>query len=203
MSLSSQGTMKNYLILFVWFFSLALAGMAQEPDSLHWLEGVESNGDTLPHQNLEEIPVFPKLKFKNRRYEKRYYRLERKVKKVYPYATKAAELLEKYEAEYLAAATEKERRKYVKQVEKELFDQYGPELKKLSISEGRILIKLIDRQTGHTSYELIRDLKGGLVAFFWQGVARLFGNDLKEEYDPVIEDLLIEQIILRIEAGVI
>ncbi|WP_299578235.1 DUF4294 domain-containing protein [uncultured Sunxiuqinia sp.] len=203
MSLSSQGIMKNCLILFVWFFGLALAGMAQEPDSLYWLEGVESNGDTLPHQNLEEIPVFPKLKFKNHRYEKRYYRLERKVKKVYPYATKAAELLDKYEAEYLAAATEKERRKYVKQVEKELFDQYGSELKKLTISEGRILIKLIDRQTGHTSYELIKDLKGGLVAFFWQGVARLFGNDLKEEYDPVIEDLLIEQIILRIEAGVI
>jgi hypothetical protein len=65
------------------------------------------------------------------------------------------------------------------------------------------LIKLIDRQTGHTSFDLIKDLKGGLTAFFWQGVARIFGNDLKEEYDPVIEDILIEKIIFQIEAGMI
>ncbi|KOH43165.1 hypothetical protein NC99_39890 [Sunxiuqinia dokdonensis] len=175
----------------------------QQPDSLHYLEAIEGDGDTLPHLELDEIPVFPRPEFENRRTEKRYYRLEKKVKKVYPYAQKAAELLMKYEDEYLAAESERERKKYVKQVEKELFDQYGPELKKLSISEGRILIKLIDRETGHTSYELIKDLKGGVMAFFWQGVARIFGNDLKEEYDPVIEDMLIEQIILRIEAGMI
>ncbi|MGQ7867964.1 DUF4294 domain-containing protein [Sunxiuqinia sp. sy24] len=195
--------MKQLLILVIFVFGLTAGGKAQQPDSLHFLDAIEANGDTLPHRKLEEIPVFSKPKFENRRQEKRYYRLERRVKKVYPYAMKAAELLTKYEAEYLAAKNEKERRKYVKQVEKELFDQYGPELKKLSISEGRILIKLIDRETGHTSYELIKDLKGGLVAFFWQGVARLFGNDLKDEYDPVVEDMLIEQIIFRIEAGII
>lgn len=195
--------MKQFLILILVVFGLAGFAYAQQPDSLHFLEGIEEGGDTLPHLELDEIPVFPRPKFESRRMEKRYYRLEQKVKKVYPYAQRAADLLMKYEDEYLAAESDKERKKYVKQVEEELFDQYGPELKKLSISEGRILIKLIDRETGHTSFELIKDLKGGLMAFFWQGVARIFGNDLKEEYDPVIEDILIEQIILRIEAGMI
>lgn len=185
------------LLAFHW------GGYAQQQDSLNYLEGIEADGDTLPHREIEEVAVFPRLVFKSPRYERRYYRLERKVKKVYPYAQKAAELIEKYESSYLGAASDKERKKYVKQVEKELFAEYGDELKKLSISEGRILIKLIDRETGHTSYELIKDLKGGLVAFFWQGVARIFGNDLKDQYDPVIEDILIEQIISRIDAGVI
>ncbi len=195
--------MKQLLILILLVFSLAGFAHAQQPNSLHFLEGIGEDGDTLPHLELDEIPVFPRPKFESRRMEKRYYRLEQKVKKVYPYAQKAADLLMKYEDEYLAAESDRERKKYVKQVEKELFDQYGPELKKLSISEGRILIKLIDRETGHTSFELIKDLKGGLMAFFWQGVARIFGNDLKEEYDPVIEDMLIEQIVMRIDAGMI
>lgn len=195
--------MKPLIILSILIVSFPVLGLGQKQDTLNFLEAIEANGDTLPHVQLEAVRVFPRPKFENKKQERRYYRLERKVKKVYPYAQKAAQLLEKYEDEYLAAQTDKERKKYLKQVEKELFDRYGEELKKLSISEGRILIKLIDRETGHTSYELIKDLKGGLVAFFWQGVARIFGNDLKEEYDPVIEDILIEQIIIRIEAGVI
>ena len=73
----------------------------------------------------------------------------------------------------------------------------------MTISEGRILIKLIDRETEHTSYELIKDLKGGLSAFFWQGIAKIFGNNLKDEYDPATEDRMIEEIIIFIEAGMI
>ena len=195
--------MKSLLILVILFLGLTNFAMGQQPDSINFLEGIEADGDTLPHRDLEPISVFPKPVFKSKRFEKRYYRLERKVKKVYPYALKAAELLDKYEASYLDTDSERERRKYVKQVEKELVAQYGDELKKLSISEGRILIKLIDRETRHTSYDLIKDLKGGLVAFFWQGVAKIFGNDLKDEYDPVMEDILIERIIYKIEAGLI
>ncbi|WP_321287898.1 DUF4294 domain-containing protein [uncultured Sunxiuqinia sp.] len=190
-------------MISIFIFVLSEFGFGQNLDTLHFMEGVEENGDTLPHQDLEPISVYPKHVFKSKRWERRYYRLERKVKKVYPYAQKAAELLKKYEDEYLAAESRREQKKYIKKVEEELFDQYGDELKKLSISEGRILIKLIDRETGHTSYELIKDLKGGLVAFFWQGVARIFGNNLKDEYDPVEEDILIEQIIFKIEAGII
>lgn len=193
--------MKWFLIFVLFVFAVVRTGYGQQADSLEVLMGVEENGDTLPHRNLDPIYVFPKLVFHSHREERRYYRLEQKVKKVYPYSVAASKLLEKYNDEYLAAKTERERRKYIKQVEKELFAEYGPQLKKLSISEGRILIKLIDRQTGHTSYELIKDIKGGLAAFFWQGVARIFGNDLKDEYDPFIEDYYIEQIVQRIQAG--
>lgn len=193
--------MKLFFFILIFLCSITEVSYGQLKDSINVLNGIEENGDTLPHQTLDPISVFPKRVFHSRRAERRYWRLERKVKKVYPYAVAAGELMKKYNDEYEAAKTDRERRKYVKQVEKELFARYGPQLKKLSISEGRILIKLIDRQTGHTSYELIKDVKGGFAAFFWQGVARIFGNDLKAEYDPFMEDILIEQIVRRIEAG--
>jgi hypothetical protein len=166
--------MKQYLIFIIFFFAVAKSSYGQQRDSLDFLDAIEENGDTLPHKTLNTVTVFPKLVFHSNREERRYYRLEQKVKKVYPFAVAASKLIEKYNDEYTAAKSERERKKYIKQVEKELFAEYGPQLKKLSISEGRILIKLIDRQTGHSSYDLIRDVKGGLAAFFWQGVAKIF-----------------------------
>ncbi|WP_423129287.1 DUF4294 domain-containing protein [Gaoshiqia sp. Z1-71] len=192
------------LILIVIFFNLVLVfgGYTQQKDSLHYLEAIREDGDTLPHHQLEPITVYPRNKFKSRRMEQQYWKLAMRVKKVYPYAQKAAEIMKQYEAGFLATNDPKQRKKFVKLAEKQLFDEYGPQLKKLSVSEGRILIKLIDRETKRTSYELIKDLKGGVTAFFWQGVARLFGNDLKAEYDPIVEDRLIEEIIFYIEIGV-
>ena len=81
--------------------------------------------------------------------------------------------------------------------------KYGPSIKKMSISDGRILIKLIDRETNHVSYDIIHEVKGGVPAVFWQGVARLFGNNLKAKYDPYGEDRQIEQIVRYIEMGLI
>ncbi|WP_163716572.1 DUF4294 domain-containing protein [Mangrovibacterium lignilyticum] len=197
--------MRKLIVILV--LVVALGGVdrvsAQEQDSVHYLEGIKYDGDTIPHVSLNPIPVYPGGKYKSKRLQRKYWRLAAKVKKVYPYAKLAAQLLDEYEVKYEAANNPKLRKKYLKEVEQKLFDQYGPELKKLSISEGRILIKLIDRETQHTSYELIKDLKGGVSAFFWQGMARLFGNNLKDEYDPVEEDRMIEEIIFFIEAGVI
>ncbi|PTN08385.1 uncharacterized protein DUF4294 [Mangrovibacterium marinum] len=189
--------------MIILLMAFVAGGFAQQADTVHYLSGVKEGGDTIPHVSLEPIPVFPRRHFKTKRLERKYWRLAMKVKKVYPYALKAAELMAEYDARYRASDSRKTRKEYLKAAEKELFDQYGDQLKKLSISEGRILIKLIDRETRHTSYELIKDLKGGVSAFFWQGIARLFGNDLKAEYDPVEEDRMIEEIILFIEAGVI
>lgn len=163
---------------------------------------VTAEGDTIMHLYIKPVLVMPRH-FKSHQDVRKYWRLARKVKKVYPFAQKAAALLQEYDSFYTRTTDPKKRRQYVKQVEKELFDEYGPQLKKLSLSEGRILIKLIDRETHHTSYQLIRDLKGGLTAFFWQGVAKVFGNNLKEEYDPVAEDRVIEEVIFFIEMGVI
>ena len=195
--------MRTVSIVILLFILLGSSGNAQVLDSINFLDGIEEGNDTIPHKEIDQVMVFPKKKFKSKRYERRYWRLANRIKKVYPYAQKAAELLEKYEVEYLASTKQGKKRKYIKQVEKDLFEQYGSQLKKLSISEGRLLIKLIDRETGHTSYALIKDLKGGLSVFFWQGIARLFGNNLKDEYDPITEDKLIEEIIFYIEAGLI
>ena len=182
-------------------FGLSLEVSAQELKTNVYVLTVTGEGDTLAHVELNPVIVRPQRFLRTHHDVRKFWRLARKVKKVYPYAKKAAELLHEYDAKYVATNDPKLRRQYVRQAEKKLFDEYGPQLKKLSISEGRILIKLIDRETKHTSYELIRDLKGGLSAFLWQGVAKLFGNDLKQEYDPVVEDRMIEQIIYYIDTG--
>ena len=193
--------MKKLIFIGIVLITFAGRANAQVRDSVHYLEGMKYDGDTLPHVSLNPIPVFPRRNFKSKRLERKYWRLAMKVKKVYPYAKIAASLLNEYDAKYRASNNPKLRKKYLKEAEKELFDRYGSQLKKLSISEGRILIKLIDRETRHTSYELIKELKGGVSAFFWQGIARLFGNNLKDEYDPVEEDKMIEEIIFYIDAG--
>ncbi len=170
----------------------------REPELVRTVS-INYQGDTIPYIILKELQVRPMPTFESRRFAQKYWRLVRRVKKTHPYALIAADLMEEYNTKYkLAGASASEKRKYLRLMEKELFDTYGDELKKMSISDGRILIKLIDRETKNTSYELIKDLKGGTSAFFWQGVAKLFGNDLKSDFDPDsnFEDEYIEQILL-------
>jgi flagellar biosynthesis component FlhA len=108
--------------------------------------------------------------------------------------------------EHTLATMEGDRRaqeRYTKQIEKELKEQYTPIIKKMSFSQGKVLIKLIDRQTGQTSYDLVREMRGNFSAFFWQNLGRIFGMNLKAQYDAEGEDQLIEQIIRYHEAGVL
>jgi hypothetical protein len=97
--------------------------------------------------------------------------------------------------------TEKEQEEYLKQVEKELLDNYTEPLKKLTVTQGKILIKLVYRETGETSYKIVEFYRGKFRAFFWQALARLFGSNLKLDYDPLGEDRLIEEIVVQIENG--
>jgi len=159
------------------------------------------DGDTIWVAELDEIYIFPTKKFKNRWQYWRYTRLIYNVKKAYPWARLAGELLAEVEAEMLALETEKERKEYIKTIEEKLLGDYTDDLKKLTITQGRILIKLVDRETGDTSYDLLKELRGKFTAFFWQALARIFGSNLKSEYDPLGEDRLIEEIVLLIESG--
>ncbi len=118
-----------------------------------------------------------------------------------PYAKEANRLLRQYEPEYLKLTSERDKRRLIKKVEDELMKQYKEELKKLSIQDGKVLIKLIDRETGKTGYTLIREFRGAFIATFWQGIARLFGNNLKDEFDAWGEDMLLEEIITLVEIG--
>lgn len=185
------------VVLFV--FSLN-ESFAQERDSL-FMMGIIQNGDTVIHRNLIEITVFPPKEFKNPRQERRYGRFVNKVKKVYPYARIAGEMLDEYEPKYLALDNDKDRRRMMKDLEQQLLNEYKDDLKRMTISEGRILLKLIDRQTSHTSYALIKDFRGGVSATFWQGIARLFGSNLKSGYEPQGEDQMLEEVVRLIEVG--
>ena len=159
------------------------------------------DGDTLWVAELDEVYIFPTKKFKNNRERRRYTRLIYNVKKAYPWAKLAGEKLAEVEIHLVSLETEKEQKDYMKQVEKELLKDYKDDLKKLTITQGRILIKLVDRETGDTSYELVKELRGKLSAVFWQALARLFGSNLKSEYDADGEDQLIEEIVVLIENG--
>ncbi len=159
------------------------------------------DGDTLWVADLDEVYIFPTKKFKSRRERRRYTRLIYNIKKAYPWARLAGDMLSEVEVHMLSLETEKEHKDYMKLVEKELLKDYKQDLKKLTITQGRILIKLVDRETGDTSYELVRELRGKISAVFWQALARLFGSNLKSEYDPEGEDRLIEEIVVLIENG--
>lgn len=189
-------------ILFFVFTANNLLGQSNlKEDTFYVTKTVIIDGDTIPNVAIEEVVVFPQLVFKNRWQSRRYRKLIRDVTRAYPYAKYARLRLDEMEAEFQKLETEKERKKYIKRVEDELMDEFGEELKKLTITQGRILLKLIDRETGDTSYELLKELRGTLSAIFWQAIARLFGSDLKSQYDPYGSDVLVERVVRMIETG--
>jgi len=190
-----------FFILTVLLFTFA--AQAQKTPDPQYVPGMLIGNDTLPHLDLPSVDVFPKKSFKSKNEEQQYWRLVWRVKKVLPYAKEAAFLMKKYEMEVSPDARGKDRRVYVRKAEEELMKKYGPTLKNMSVNDGKVLIKLIDRETSKLSYDLIHELKGGVSAVFWQGVARLFGNNLKSHYDPWGEDRQIELIIQSIEMGII
>lgn len=158
---------------------------------------IDAQGDTIPLVFLTPITVVSKRKFKNARDERRYNKLYYNVLKAYPLAKAAGKRLEALEAE-LPEIPEAKQRAHVKAVEEELKKQYKQQLLNLTISQGKILIKLIDRETSRTSFDLIKEFRGGFQAFMWQSLAGFFGTNLKDGYDEQ-EDRDIEIILQMIE----
>lgn len=195
----------KFLSLFILFLIIPLSGEAQdsipEAGDVYVARAVVIDGDTMWVADLDEVYIFPTRKFKSRKERRRYTRLIYNIKKAYPWAKMAGEKLAEVEVRMGTLETEREQKAYIKEVEKEMLKDYKEDLKKLTVTQGRILIKLIDRETGDTSYELVKELRGNLSAAFWQALARLFGSNLKSEYDAEGEDRLIEEIIVLIENG--
>ncbi|MEM7162534.1 MAG: DUF4294 domain-containing protein [Bacteroidota bacterium] len=187
-------------LVFILVLLLCSEIYSQEKDQRVY-EAVVSNNDTIPVITLDDIVISSKRKRNSRRYQRRYGRIKKKVLKVYPYSQITKELIEDYETELKEIENEKERKIYMKNAEDELKAEFEGEIRNLTISEGRILIKLIDRETGKTSFELIRQLRGAFTAFMWQSVAKIFGSNLKQEYDAEGDDEIIEEIIVAIERG--
>jgi len=161
------------------------------------------NGDTVAVFNLNPVVVVSNRVFLSIEEAMKYYMLRRDVRVAYPYAIMAEVTFRQCEETMQTMTSESEKRRYLKEMEKQIMDQYKEDLKNLTVHQGRILIKLINRQTGTTSYEMVKELRGSLSAFMWQTVARVFGNNLKDTYDPETEDKEIENIIQLIETGAI
>ena len=179
---------------------LAQAAYAQT-DSLYILRMEVVNGDTVLYDELDAFVFTDSAKPLSKRAKRRYGRLRKRVIKTYPYAKVTQELLASYEEELSKLESEKEQKDYLDLAEKELKAEFEGEIRNLTVTEGKILVKLIDRETGDTSFELIKKLKGGFTAFMYQSIARLFGSNLKTEYDAVGDDYLIEEIVGQIERG--
>ena len=158
-------------------------------------------GDTITGQSidLEEVVILPRLRLNTNEERRRYLILQRKTLKVYPYAKLAAERLETLNARMAGVKSKRQRKKYTRMVQKFVENEFADKLKKFTITEGQILIKLIHRQTGETAFDLIKELRSGWRAFWYNNTAKLFDMSLKIPFDPEVEeeDFLIEDILQR------
>ncbi len=162
-----------------------------------------TDGDTLIVIELQPVDVVAPRQFRNRWEAYRYDRTVRNVRRVYPYAQLAGIMFREYSEQLMQMDSERERREFARNAEKEFRQQFEEDLKRLTFSQGLILIKLIDRETNHTSYDVVREFRGLFSAVFWQSLGRLFGYNLKTEYDPYGEDRMIEEIVQLIEEGLL
>ncbi|WP_298486527.1 DUF4294 domain-containing protein [uncultured Maribacter sp.] len=193
---------KIFLFFIVVNIAIVVSGQAQEqqndsiPEKFIKVEGDSIFQSSIP---LHEAYVFGKLKFDNYDAKLKYYILRRKTIKVYPYAKLAAERLVELNDTLLQIKKKGKRKKYTKEVQKSIEDEFSEKLKKLTRTEGQILVKLVHRQTGNTSFDLVKDLRSGWRAFWYNTTAGFFNITIKAEYDPVNvhEDYLIEDILQR------
>ncbi len=176
-------------------------GVVRPSDSLHLVRNVERNGEILPEVEIKEVSIIGRRSFTGRSDFNRYNRLIYNIKRVYPYAMLVRSKLNEVNGILAGMPDDSSRRKFLRDFEKQIFQEYESDMRRMTLTQGRILIKLIDRETRNTSFALIRDYRGKFSAAFWQSIARIFGTNLKDEYDAYGEDILIELIIREIEEG--
>ena len=190
--------MKRVVVILVVLFALfASSASAQRRGRGFWhQEWTIEKGDTIPL-----VHILPVYKYSRRPDLRRYQRLIQIVKKVYPLAKQARLEMDKMEQQLLAEKDPKAQAKLSKELQKKLMKQYTPVILKMTISEGKVLLKLIDRETEYTAFQIIKEFRGGFVAGFFQTMAKLFGNNLKMEYKPETRDRMLEQIVTYYEMG--
>jgi hypothetical protein len=189
-----------FFLLVAGYFPVNLIAQSSAFEG-HVLDVHVSDGDTMPFVTLRPHTVLEFKHERSKREQRKWDALMRRVTKVYPYARVAGELMREYDRQLKTLTSERDRKEYLKMAEEELKREFEGEIRDMTIREGYILIKLIDRETGNTSYDLIKELRGGFSAFMWQAVARLFGSNLKMQYDSLGEDAMIEEIVALIEEG--
>ena len=196
--------MKRILLIAFFFSFIAVHLQAQEQTTTingYLVPACIYEGDTIASLRMPTLYCFKPLKFKNKRQRQQYTRLVRNVKKTLPIAKEVNRaIIETYEF-LQTLPNEKSRQKHLQAVEKSVKEQYTPRMKKLTFSQGKLLIKLINRETDSSSYELVKAFLGPFKAGFYQAFAAIFGASLKKEYHPEGEDAMVEQIVLLVESG--
>jgi len=159
--------------------------------------------DSIIIQHLDEIKVFPNHRgnYRSYRFTRKYRKTLRNMLVVYPYAKFASAKINKLNMQLSKIENKRQRKIIIKKEYKSIMKVYKKPMMKLKVSQGRLLMKLIYRETGSSSFSHIKELKGGFTAFVWQSMAKMFGSDLKKKYDPFGEDWMAEEIIMRIERG--
>ena len=171
------------------------------PKNGFWCRAEIINGDTFPVVDLSTYFVYTDFVFKNKKQLEQWTKVKYNVKIVYPYAILAAAKLKEYDKALEKINDSGLRKEFIKTCEKDLRIQFETDLKNLSINQGKVLMKLIARESGKTTYEIVKQFRGGFQAVLYQSVARLFGHNMKVEYDAKIEDLMIERAVKLIEVG--
>lgn len=159
------------------------------------------DGDTIPVVHLNTVNIISIYEFKTKRQREQWTRTKFNVKKVYPYAILAAAKLQEYDLALSKIEDEKMRKAFIKVCERDLRKEFEDEIKGLTVSQGKVLMKLIDRETGKTTYSVVQQLRGNFQAAMWQTIATIFGHNMKSEYDANVEDILIERAVKLVEAG--
>ena len=200
--------MRNLLRLTLFLFFGLLAVHRVQAQAYHLSDGtVMMRGhylgdDSLVYVPIREVVIFRKRVFKNKRDYENYWRLVRNLKKVYPYAVVARNRFRIIDSVCAPLPSDFARRRYIAKQQQELSKEFEEQLRDLTFSQGRLLFKLIDRETGRTTYEIIRQFRGGLTATFWQGVATVFSSDLKTTFDATTqENKMINELIDLYERG--
>lgn len=191
-------TLKKWILTLAVLLAALFEAQAQGGNGFWHQEWAVEKGDSIPL-----VHVLPVYVFSRPVDLRRYRRLVEAVKKVYPIAKIARAKMADMEEELRRLPTKKAQKEYIKQIYHEIKDEYTPVLKRMTRTQGRVLLKLIDRETEYTAYEVLREFRGGFVAGFWQGISKIFGQDLKSQYDKEGEDRMIEQIVIYYEAGLL
>lgn len=198
--------MGKVLLALLTSYLLPLTSTAQELGDPEFVPMVKVSktvvdGDTIQYMELQNVYVYPEPTFKNKRQQQAYTRLVRNVKKVLPIAKEVRQILIET-AEYVETLpTKRERDEHLKRVEESIVKEYKPKMKKLTFSQGKLLIKLVDRECNSTAYEAIQAFVGPVRAGMWQAFAWMFGASLKKGYNPDGVDKLTERVVLMVEAG--
>ncbi len=188
--------MKKYAVIFICFLTSNFILSQENADTYYKIEG-----DSIfsSHINLKEVTIYKPINLETNEDLVMYYTLKRKTLKVYPYAKMASERLTKLNSRLTKIISKRKKKKYTRILEKFLQDELTAELKRLTRTEGQILVKLIHRETGITAYNLVKELRNGFRAFTYNSVAKIFDISLKREYDPknIKEDIFIEDILRK------